>query len=220
MAKKDEKKYIVYLHTFPNNKVYVGITCQSVNKRWRNGKGYKNVQHKIVNAINKYGWDNVKHEILFTNLTKEEAEQKEIELIRKYNSTNSNYGYNIENGGNCCGTHSEETLKKMSLSNKGRFANEKNPFYGKKHSEKTRKLLSDIKKGTKISEETKRKIANSNKIKIVQFSKNNKLIKIWSSSKDAGDFLGIYSTTITACCKGKRKSAGNYIWKYYGDVYA
>lgn len=89
----------------------------------------------------------------------------------------------------------------------------------KKHSEQTKKILSDIKKGTKRSEETKRRIANSNKIKIIQFSKNNELIKIWDSSKDAGDFLGIFSTSITACCKGKRKSAGKYIWKYYGDVY-
>lgn len=29
----EEKKYIVYRHTFPNKKVYIGITCQIPRKR-------------------------------------------------------------------------------------------------------------------------------------------------------------------------------------------
>ena len=40
--------------------------------------------------------------------TKEEAEQKEIELISQYQSNNRNFGYNIENGGNSTGKISEE----------------------------------------------------------------------------------------------------------------
>ena len=47
----------------------------------------------------KYGWKNIKHEILFKNLNKEEAEQKEIELIAKYKSNQIEFGYNIANGG-------------------------------------------------------------------------------------------------------------------------
>ena len=35
----------------------------------------------------------------FSNLTKEQAEEKERELINKYSSNNFNYGYNIESGG-------------------------------------------------------------------------------------------------------------------------
>ena len=34
--------YIVYMHISPNNKKYIGITCQSLKNRWRNGEGYKN----------------------------------------------------------------------------------------------------------------------------------------------------------------------------------
>ena len=78
------KLFKVYIHTFPNNKVYVGITSSNENIRWRkNGTGYKK-QH-VYKAIKKYGWENVKHEILYKNLTKEEAEQKEIELIKNIN---------------------------------------------------------------------------------------------------------------------------------------
>lgn len=33
-----EKTYKVYKHIFPNGKVYVGITSQPLNCRWRSGK--------------------------------------------------------------------------------------------------------------------------------------------------------------------------------------
>ena len=116
----ENKKYCVYKHIFPNNKVYIGVTCQKPEYRWDNGNGYTDTQRKIYNAIKKYGWENVKHEILFENLTKEEAEQKEIELIDKYNSTNDNYGYNIEKGGNLNKEVSMETRQLMIKNHKGR----------------------------------------------------------------------------------------------------
>ena len=67
-------RYCVYKHTSPNGKVYIGITSQNPIARWRNGKGYSNNTH-FKNAIDKYGWDNFKHEILHSELSKEEAEQ-------------------------------------------------------------------------------------------------------------------------------------------------
>lgn len=74
--------YKVYCHISPNNKVYIGITQQEPKQRWQGGKGYKENQY-FYRAIQKYGWDNFQHEILFENLTKQEAEKKEIELIKK-----------------------------------------------------------------------------------------------------------------------------------------
>ena len=46
--------------------------------------------------------------------------EKEIKLIAYYKSNKKEYGYNIENGGhvNCV---SEETKKKLSIANKGKF---------------------------------------------------------------------------------------------------
>ena len=72
-----ENNYKVYIHIFPNNKVYIGITRNRTDIRWTNGKGYKK-QEVMSNAINKYGWKNIEHKVLYENLTKEEAEQKEI----------------------------------------------------------------------------------------------------------------------------------------------
>lgn len=111
--------YKVYKHTFPNNKVYIGITIQNPEERWLNGKGYHHNDY-MINAINKYGWENVKHEILFNNLTKEQAINKEIELIALYKSNQREFGYNIESGGSYAGSVSEETKKKISVKLKGR----------------------------------------------------------------------------------------------------
>ena len=66
------KRYCVYKHTFPNGKVYIGITSRKPNERWQNGKGYTSNRH-LQNAIKKYGWINIKHDILLKDLTEEEA---------------------------------------------------------------------------------------------------------------------------------------------------
>lgn len=79
--------YCVYLHTSPTNKYYVGITKQNPLKRWANGRGYCKNKH-FYNAILKYGWDNFKHEIIFSGITKEEAIQSEKQLIKALNSNN------------------------------------------------------------------------------------------------------------------------------------
>lgn len=113
-----KENYTVYKHIFPNNKIYIGITSKKPEIRWNNGKGYK-LCPLMNKAIQKYGWNNVKHEILFINLTKKQAEEKEIQLIKEHKCNNRKYGYNIENGGNCCGTHSEETKKKIGAKSKG-----------------------------------------------------------------------------------------------------
>lgn len=96
---REKKTWSVYVHIFPNGKKYVGITSRTPEERWEaNGNGYRG-QSFLWNAITKYGWNNIKHEILETCLSEEEAYKKEIELIDKLNLTNPIYGYNIAEGG-------------------------------------------------------------------------------------------------------------------------
>ena len=104
------ENYKLYIHKFPNGKVYVGITSQDVEERWRHGEGYKN--QLVYRAILKYGWDATSHQVLLSGMTKEEAEEREMEFISAFKSNNPEYGYNVSNGGNCYGTHSEETKRK------------------------------------------------------------------------------------------------------------
>lgn len=95
------ENYTVYKHTSPNGKSYIGITSRKPTIRWANGNGYMG-QPKFFNAIAKYGWNNFTHEILFSDLTKQEACKIEKELIKKYDSIIN--GYNSSEGGH--GTNS------------------------------------------------------------------------------------------------------------------
>lgn len=97
------KKYCVYMHIFPNNKKYIGITCKKPEARWENGNGYdKDHQPIMYNAIKKYGWKNIEHIIVKDNLSRTEANKLEQELIKKYKTNCKRYGdlfgYNMTDG--------------------------------------------------------------------------------------------------------------------------
>lgn len=167
------------MHTTPSKKVYIGITSQDPLKRWGNGCNYAK-QPYFYSAIKKYGWENIKHEILFDNLTEDEAKQKEVELIAKYRSMDKNFGYNLTQGGDGVKGYvpTEETKRKIKntieklyeddeFREKQRLAKtrgEKHHFYGKSFSEEhIEKLkLSHLGKSNgPHTEETKRKIAKA-----------------------------------------------------------
>lgn len=105
-------EYCVYKHTAPCGKVYIGITSQTPSVRWKNGRGYADNPY-FFNAILKYGWENIRHDILYESLTKDEAEEKEKNLILYYRSYEREHGYNIAMGGNTT-TPSEESRAKAS----------------------------------------------------------------------------------------------------------
>lgn len=227
--------YKVYKHKFPNGKIYIGITKQNVKDRWRNGKGYKENKY-LINAIKKYGWDNIEHIILFEDFTQEEAERKEIELISQYKSNQRKYGYNIQNGGNSVGKISDETKMKISKKLKGKHSSPKTEFKkGMTHivSDETRKKISlssigkpatkgSFKKGhisymlgKHHNDETKKKISKSNSKKVMQFDKEKNYLKTWGSIKEAQEYYKIHN--IISCCKGIYKTSGGYIWKYESE---
>lgn len=241
----EERKYCVYKHTFPSGKVYIGITGLEPSRRWQNGLGYK-TQEYFWRAIQKYGWDNISHEILFENLSKEDAESKEVELIAYYQSNKREHGYNIQPGGFTPGKMSEETKHKISEANKGRCFNpitpefkkfmsermsgKNNPMYGvhlvrsqESRNKQREKILGENNPfyGKHHSEETKLKMSKMRKGK----SKERmwivvycaELNKIFRSVSQASDELNILSTCICAACCGRQKTAGGYHWYYVYD---
>ena len=89
----DNDLYKVYLLTFPNNKVYVGITSNAEKTRWSNGNGYNQNENMYADIL-KYGWANIKKNILYKDLLFDEAREKEKELIIHYRIHLKKYGYN------------------------------------------------------------------------------------------------------------------------------
>ena len=146
--------YTVYKHTAPNGKVYIGITGQKPEYRWDKGNGYKDNPH-FYSAILKYGWENIRREIVDDGLTKEQARDLEIELIAKCHATDPRYGYNNSTRGDCgmLGVHQGAETQKGSNGS----------MCGKHHSAETRRKLSEANKGKHLSAEHRREIGEANK---------------------------------------------------------
>lgn len=239
MEKKASNGFSVYKHVSPNGKIYIGITSQPVNRRWRNGEGYRQNEH-FSNAIRKYGWQNIEHEILYTGLGKAEAEQKEIGLIALYKSDNPQFGYNIEAGGNHhfvseitkekirqknlgkkqspetvrkrvekIRNPSEETRKKLSIASTGRKKSEAEIEYLRKINIGNRNAA-----GCKRSERHKQILRELKSKEVLQMTAEGVCVRKFSSLADAEKNTGISKGNICECVHGARSHAGGYVWKY------
>lgn len=198
--------YKVYKHTAPNGKVYIGITKLDVNRRWQNGENYKTSKH-FYNAVKKYGWENIKHEILYSGLSRIDAENKEIELIKEYDSTNPKKGYNIEPGGNTP-EMSEETRAKISKALKGKKYKKR-----RNHTEEEKQAISEKLKGRRSpmkgrhwSEEQRARVGE----KIVCLDNGEEYYSIREASRKTG----CDRANITRVLKGIYKQTGGMHFVY------
>lgn len=236
--------YSVYKLTAPNGKVYIGITSRDPKRRWNAGHGYIYNKH-FTNAIQKYGWVNIKKEVLFSGISQQEAYNLEIKLISEYRSNEIEYGYNKSPGG-------ESSVRGLRW-HKSREAVERQAekMRGRKLSEEHKRKLSESHKGKpgnrlglSVPEETKIKISNSLKkwnaehispnkgrtrkraqweIEKVAKAHYKKIICIetgivYESIKEASENNNIDSSSITKVCKGLRETAGGFHWRYQKDV--
>lgn len=220
--------YTVYQHKNKiNGKVYIGITVQKPEARWRNGEGYKSSPH-FYSAIQQYGWDNFEHNILFTNLTREEACKKEQKLIKQYNSIDRDFGYNSTSGGDIF-IMNDETKQKISKAMKGN----KNGL-GHACSEEKKKKISDAQKGRKFTEEHKQKLSEAAKRRHVPCSEEKKeklkqkshkkpvyceeLDTVFESVQECARQLGISASNISKLCGGRGKTLKGYHLRYYDNT--
>lgn len=232
----ESNNYMVYRHTAPNGKMYVGITSQGSIRRWRNGNGYRHNKH-FDSAIRKYGWNNFKHEILLDNLTSEQATLAEMLFIGYWDLTDNKKGYNKTSGGVVNYNVSEETKEKKSEIMRGRhvgggvkgvLAGANNPNYGKPLSEETKRKLSESKRGEKaywygkhLSEETKQKLSMMKSKPVAQISKDsNDIISTFCSIKEAEKQTGIFASGIGRCCRHEPHclTAGGYKWEFVENI--
>ena len=201
-----ETNYKVYVHINKvNGKRYYGITCQEVEKRWKNGKGYYKNEY-FTKAINKYGWDNFEHIVIARGLTEEEAKWIKIKLIREWDTKNPEYGYNKTHKSNA---QTEKAKKKISEANKGHT-----------HTEEAKKKISKTHEGKPLSEETREKISKSNKGKCHKPTRVYcvELDMYFETVTEAGKYIGRACGNISAVLTGRNKTCGGYHWMYAKDV--
>ena len=170
-----------------NGKVYIGQTIKERGFKGRyecSGEGIERVYnyHKsreehnrsynkhLLRSIENHGFEAFEViEEFDVAYSKEELDKLEIKYIKEFNCLNPN-GYNNDEGGNkgkfCKESkrllsekksgennpfygkkHSEETRKKMSEAHKGKCVGKNHPMYGKHHTEETRQKMSEAKKG-------------------------------------------------------------------------
>ena len=119
-----EAHYTVYKLPDPEGKVYIGCTGTPVEKRWKNGRGYTG-QTPVHYAIETYGWENFKKEVLCEKLTREGADKLEKWFIAYYDSSDPAKGYNRFLGGLGKDARMSEITKKISSASKNRLYEEK-----------------------------------------------------------------------------------------------
>ena len=217
-----QKIYSIYLFTFPNNKKYCGYTSQKVEHRWDNGNGYIKCP-LVYRAILKYGWDNVKKEVIFTTTNQEEAYQKEKEIIKNLQLQNPNFGYNLDEGGCPHGGSSyltEEGRKKISETHKRLWATQeyREKMLEKIHSHPCNLTEEARLQGVKKSAEVRKGKPAHNAKLVLQLDKNSlEVIKEYPSATAASIALGHGAdgcSNILNVCKGRRQTAYGYKWRF------
>ena len=215
-----KKTFCIYIHiNKKNGKVYIGQTCQVPEYRWNHGNGYKQNSH-FYSAIEKYGWDNFEHKILYTGLSLEEANYLEKVMIQRYHSNNPLYGYNSECGGSNK-VPNDRTRDKMRASAALR------PIV----SEDTKRKISEKSRGRMISDETREKMSiAAQKREQEREGRKTKKVRcvntgeIFPSLRAAADWCGLAGVSgISIVCRGtgRQNYAGTHpvtkeklIWEY------
>lgn len=214
---------VVYQHKKEgtNQVFYIGIGTRGFRPYDRNGRN--KYWHSIVN---KYGYD---VEILFTDISRNEAESWERYLIGVYGRSVNNTGNlcNITEGGDASiglmgdlnpryGTkHTLETIAKMSAVKKGKSHTDvarlnmsaakkgiNNPHYGTKRSTQTKAKISMANTGKKFSDQAKAKMAIAKSKPVIDTSTNI----IYESGKVAAKELNLLYNTLRGKLNGAKKN--------------
>jgi group I intron endonuclease len=185
--------FIYQIRNTVNGKCYVGQTKRDdPQKRWKEHKRKPNNPY-IKFAFELYGVQSFIFEVLF-EAQNDELDDLEIKEIATRNTLAPN-GYNLQEGGNCYGLHTEESKKKISDAQRG----QKRP---------------KTKKPPPRTEETRRKLSEKNKNKrpINQYTLEGVLVKTFPSISNAKAETGIRG--VGKCASGEIRQSGGFVWRF------
>lgn len=227
----------IYMYTFPNDKKYIGATVRTLvarqGKDWQRYKGCK----QLWNAIQKYGINAIKQEILVEGeMDPEEAADLEQHYIEQYNTTDPEYGYNKTPGGeglkdrNISENRREELkqqMREIAKRNKGRVVSEetrekqRNAKLGKKRgamNQETKKKISEANSLKNISDETRKKKSKGHQKKVIVTDSKTGKSMVFNSIEETASYYGVQSSTVSRWIAGKRKPKNKNIYQFYSPT--
>lgn len=197
----------IYKITNPKNKIYIGQTINFERRVYQYKMFNCKEQPKLYNSLKKYGFDNHKIELIY------QCDEIDLTFWERYYQElyktieNDNLNCFLVTTKDKTGRHSEETKRKMSESAKGK----------KKTAEHIAKLPQNQKgyKGKKRSEETKLKqsLNNGKARKVYQYTKDSEFIKEWRNVTEAEKAYSI--NNVSGVALGKLKTCGGFKWSYH-----
>ncbi len=210
--------YIYKITNKINNKIYIGQTSRTIEIRWKEHCGHLNNNMPICRAIKKYGKSNFLIEEL-EECPNNKLDEREKYWIQYFDSFNKENGYNATFGGQDNGFIMTNKISEVKrLWDEG---------YGQKQIVEKTKLNVEtvhnylLKSGVTLKDIKERHgilVGKSKAIKVLQYDLNNNFIKEWNSISEAARNFGAKNTgNICSVCKGKRKTAYGYKWKYKGE---
>ena len=88
---------------------------------------------------------------------------------------------------------------------------------GFKHTEESKRKIMQNKLGTIMPRDGVERSRKAKFKPIMQFSKENKLVKEWDSILQTSE-EGFYIKSVSKCCLGKLKTHKGYIWRFKNEA--
>lgn len=220
-----------------NNKSYIGLTTQEVQKRWEQhcfaafNKEHPDYNVPFKKAIRKYGKDNFTIEIIdeASNLKDlKRLEQYWISYYNTYVGWENCQGYNATIGGDAPTSPTKKICKVNIIT--GEVEEEFNSI--KQAESKYSRGIFEIAHNVVLGQKPKgytwifkdelnkwdRDLLLIKYSAFCQLTPSGELIKIWLNQDEAASTVGTSQGNIWSCLNNQRKSAASFQWCYYKDL--